>query len=122
MTEGNYEAGDVNLVDNNETALDDDEEYEAGDVNTIGRSAPVEPKMPKAVLSYVANFLADDKDAIEIDVEERNGSSLLRLRVAQPDMGRVIGRRGRTAQAIRTVVGAAGAKEGIKTGVDIADV
>jgi hypothetical protein len=41
--------------------------------------------------------------------------------VAPDDMGRVIGRRGRTAQALRTLVGVAGARQGIQTSVDIVD-
>ena len=48
-------------------------------------------------------------------------ASTLRLHVAPDDMGKVIGRRGRVAQAIRTVVRAAGAREGIEASVDIVD-
>lgn len=75
-----------------------------------------------SVLDYLARELVDDPDAVEIDHElRRRGGTILRLTVAPDDMGRVIGRRGRTAQAIRTVVRVAAAKAGEDVIVDIAD-
>ena len=56
-----------------------------------------------------------------INTEERGDSVRFRIHVAPEDMGRVIGRRGRVAQAIRTVVAAAGARDGVQTSVDIVD-
>lgn len=76
---------------------------------------------PVAVLTYLARSLADDPDAVVIEAEERRNGVRLGLHVAPEDMGRVIGRRGRTAQAIRTLVGAAGARDGVQTSVDIID-
>ncbi len=116
-----YEPGDVNAVD----AVP----YEAGDVNTIpgvvGRTPETDGTkrgaMPIAVLDYLARAMTDDPDAVVIRREERRGSTILRLHVAPRDMGRVIGRRGRTAQAIRTLVAAAGARDGEQTVVDIVD-
>jgi uncharacterized protein len=77
--------------------------------------------LSRGVLDYLARSIVDDPDAVEIEVEEGRRSVTLRLRVSPSDMGRVIGRRGRVAQAIRTVVRAAGAREGIDTTVDIVD-
>jgi predicted RNA-binding protein YlqC (UPF0109 family) len=54
-------------------------------------------------------------------VSERQGKVVLSLSVGAGDMGRIIGRRGRTAQAIRALVGAAGARDGVTTSVDIVD-
>jgi predicted RNA-binding protein YlqC (UPF0109 family) len=65
--------------------------------------------------------LSDEPEAVAIETEERRGGVRLNLHVAQTDMGRVIGRRGRTAQAIRTVVNVAGAKDGVQVSVDILD-
>ncbi len=57
-----------------------------------------------------------------VDLDEgRRGDVRLSLHVAPDDMGKVIGRRGRVAQAIRTVVRAAGAREGVEVSVDIVD-
>ena len=130
-----YEDGDVNVVaddyddDDVNVAFDD---YEDGDVNAVvGTDDPVVSRaeagnrtaggMPGAVLGYLARSLANEPDAVVVDVEDRSGSVRLRLRVAQEDMGRVIGRRGRTAQALRTLVGVAGARDGVQTNVDIVD-
>ncbi len=73
------------------------------------------------VLDYLAKAIVEDPDSVEIEVDEGRRSVTLRLRVSPGDMGRVIGRRGRVAQAIRTVVRAAGAREGVDASVDIVD-
>ena len=77
--------------------------------------------IPKNVLDYVARQIVDEPDAVVVEVEERRSGIELRLHVAPDDMGKVIGKRGRVAQAIRTVVRAAGAKEGVDAQVDIVD-
>jgi predicted RNA-binding protein YlqC (UPF0109 family) len=73
------------------------------------------------VLDYVARAIVDDPDSVQIHAEEDRRGVTLRLHVAPDDMGKVIGRRGRVAQAIRTVVRAAGARERIEASVDIVD-
>jgi uncharacterized protein len=71
------------------------------------------------VLQHIARSLVDDPDAVQIAVEEGEGSVILRLSVAPDDVGKVIGRRGRTARAIRDVVRAAGTQAGVATVVEI---
>ena len=122
-----YEAGDINTVDGDDqvdiNAVADDDL--AGDVNDNGEgnesNDPFDGGTPLAVLNYLARSLSNDPDAVIIDSEERRGGLRLSLHVAPEDMGRVIGRRGRTAQAIRTLVNVAGAKDGIAASVDIVD-
>jgi predicted RNA-binding protein YlqC (UPF0109 family) len=76
----------------------------------------------EVVLAYLADQLVDDHEAVIIESEPgRNGGTRLSLRVASDDMGKVIGRRGRVAQSIRSVVRAAGAAEGHDVVVDIVD-
>ncbi len=75
----------------------------------------------RAVLEYLAAQVVDDPSAVTIDAEQGAHQLTLRLRVAPDDMGKVIGKRGRVAQSIRTVVRAAGAREGISVNVDIVD-
>jgi len=75
----------------------------------------------QTVLEYLAKSIVDDPDSVVVEVEQSRSGLSLRLHVAPSDMGRVIGRRGRVAQAIRTVVRAAGAREGIEAEVDIVD-
>jgi uncharacterized protein len=80
----------------------------------------LEGSVPRAVLEYLAKAIVDDPDSVVVEVEEGRTTSL-RLNVSPDDMGRVIGRRGRTAQAIRTVVRAAAAREGAEVDVDFVD-
>lgn len=78
--------------------------------------------MARDVLEFVAKSIVDEPDAVVIEYEEgRRGDVRLSLRVSPDDMGKVIGRRGRVAQAIRAVVRAAGAREGLEVAVDIVD-
>ncbi len=77
--------------------------------------------LPRAVLEYLAKSIVDDAESVLVEAEKGRNGLTLRLHVAPADMGRVIGRRGRVAQAIRTVVRAAGAREGVEAEVDIVD-
>jgi predicted RNA-binding protein YlqC (UPF0109 family) len=118
-----YEAGDINQTDADDPAdvndVDPGNEGEAGEGNE--RHA-VDGGTPLAILTYLARALSNDPDAVVVETEERRNGVRLNLHVAPEDMGRVIGRRGRTAQAIRTLVNVAGAKDGVQASVDIVDV
>ena len=94
---------------------DFDDEDEEDDFNKVVGG------VPRGVLEYIAKAIVDEPEAVEVDLSERRGAVMLSLHVAPDDMGQVIGRRGRIAQAIRTVVRAAGAAEGIDASVDIVD-
>jgi predicted RNA-binding protein YlqC (UPF0109 family) len=74
-----------------------------------------------AVLDYIARSIVDDPDSVRIETDRDRRGTMLRLHVAPDDMGKVIGRRGRVAQSIRTLVRAAAAKEGAEVNVDIVD-
>jgi predicted RNA-binding protein YlqC (UPF0109 family) len=76
----------------------------------------------KAVVEHVTRALADEPEMIEVDVQEKGRDEVFLLVHASPsDMGRLIGRRGRVIQAIRQLTRAAGAMEGVKAGVDVAE-
>jgi predicted RNA-binding protein YlqC (UPF0109 family) len=75
----------------------------------------------RATLEYLTRALVDDPDAVVVEADERSRSVRFRVRVAPGDMGRVIGRRGRVAQAIRTLVRVGGARDGVDTNVDFVD-
>src|SRR3954447_22000017 len=106
MSDAGVEEVDVDLDE------EDDDEVEDGN--------RLEGSVPRTVLEYLAKAIVDDPDSVVVDVEEGR-TVTLRLNVSPDDMGRVIGRRGRTAQAIRTVVRAAAAREGMDVHVDIVD-
>ena len=81
----------------------------------------IEGATARAVLEYLARSIVDEPDAVVIDVDEGRRTLTLRLHVAPGDMGKVIGKRGRVAQAIRTIVRAAGARDELSVDVDIVD-
>ncbi|MBM3465462.1 MAG: KH domain-containing protein [Armatimonadetes bacterium] len=73
----------------------------------------------KDLLEYLARRLVDHPDQVEVDLVEGDRSVILELRVDPDDMGRVIGRQGRVAQALRTLVKAAAARDGRRVTVEI---
>jgi uncharacterized protein len=76
----------------------------------------------KQLLEYLAEGLVEDPDAVAVEqFEEDDGTIVLELCVAEADYGRIIGRGGRTAHALRTVVKAAAASEGTHVLLDIVD-
>ena len=75
----------------------------------------------KEVLEYIARNLVDDPDAVQVTEVPGDGLLTLRLTVAPEDMGKVIGKRGRTVRAIRDVVRAAAMKTGVTTFVEIVE-
>ena len=76
----------------------------------------------KAIVETIAKALADDPDAVRVGQSERRGMTVIELQVASGDLGRVIGRQGRTAAAVRTVLAAAGEARGVRATLDIRDV
>ena len=75
----------------------------------------------KELVEFLARELVDDPDAVEVTESTDDRGTLFTLRVAPDDMGKVIGKAGRTARAIRTVVRAAATRQGTNVHVDIAD-
>jgi predicted RNA-binding protein YlqC (UPF0109 family) len=76
----------------------------------------------RSVCEYLVKAMVDDPDGVHVDVTERRGRTLIEVRVSPGDMGRVIGKRGRIAQSIRTVVRAAAVRDGIDVDVDFVDL
>ena len=106
---------------------DVDQDYGDDDVNLID-DAPAGPDdesdpAPTAVsvLDLLVTSLVDDPDAVRIDPIEQRGRVRLEVRVGPDDMGRVIGKRGRVANAIRTVVRAAAVRDGVDVDVEFED-
>jgi predicted RNA-binding protein YlqC (UPF0109 family) len=76
----------------------------------------------KELLEYLARQLVDEPDEVEVgQFDEDDGTVVLELAVAEDDYGKIIGKGGRTANALRTVVKAAAVKEGRRVLVDIVD-
>jgi uncharacterized protein len=75
----------------------------------------------KELLEFLARELVDEPDAVEVTESQDDRGLLLSLHVAPDDMGKVIGKGGRTARAIRSVVRAAGTRAGVHASVEIVD-
>ena len=73
------------------------------------------------LLAYLARELVDDPAAVRVEEEDREDALVLVLHVAPDDVGKVIGRQGRIARALRTVVRAAAARENRRVSVEIVD-
>jgi predicted RNA-binding protein YlqC (UPF0109 family) len=73
----------------------------------------------KELIEFVAGKLVDYPDQIEVNLQEDDESITLELRVAQEDLGKVIGKQGRTARAMRAVLAASLTGEGKRTRLEI---
>ncbi len=75
----------------------------------------------RAWVEAMARDLVDQVDSVDVRLVEEQGADVLELAVEPEEMGRVIGRQGRTAQALRTLLSAAGAKHGRSYELEILD-
>ena len=73
------------------------------------------------LVAELARRLVDDPDAVRVDEVERDGAVVLQLHVAKDDVGKVIGRQGRLARALRTIVRAGGVEAGRRLQLEIVD-
>ena len=92
------------------------------EVDDVEADAPAGAPNAVAVLEYVVKQVVDNPDAVTVSTTEgRRGGLQLDVRVGDGDMGRVIGKRGRIAQSIRTVVRAAAVKDGAQVDIEFVD-
>lgn len=75
----------------------------------------------RETIEMVVKALVDDPDAVDVREIDRNGTIRLEVRVAQPDMGKVIGKQGRTVRALRSLVYAAGIKQHRRFVLDVVE-
>ena len=131
MSDAGNDVGNVNAdddVDDNvgnadvgNTVVDDDFDDMAGNRVDDNVGNRVEGGSARSVLDYIARSLAGEPDAVVVETDQTSRGLRFRIHVAPGDRGRMIGRRGRVAQAIRTVVRVAGSREGVDTNVDFVD-
>ena len=77
--------------------------------------------MEKDLIEYIAKSLVDDPSAVSVQEVEGDKSTIIELRVAQGDIGKVIGKYGRIAKALRTVLSASTSKSGKRYSLEILD-
>ncbi len=92
------------------------DEVESDDVET-DELAPT----AVAVLTHIVKSLVDDTDSVSVEVDDSGRRLALNVRVGEGELGRVIGRRGRTASSIRTVTRAAAAKDDVEVDIEFLD-
>ena len=73
------------------------------------------------LLAYLARSLVDEPEAVRVEQAEEDGALVLRLHVAPDDVGKVIGRQGRVARALRTIVRAGAVRERRRVLLEIVD-
>ena len=77
--------------------------------------------MEKDLIEYIAKSLVDEPDAVSVAETENEKGTVIQLKVANDDIGKVIGKYGRIAKALRTVLSAAAMKDGRRFSLDILD-
>ncbi len=116
MSDTDFGAEDQDYEDDDfRDDYEDDDFDDDGDINTI------EVPTARTVLEFLVKSVVENPDDVEVEVVERQGSVSLEVTVAEGDMGRVIGRRGRVANSIRTIVRAAASKDGSPIDVEFVD-
>ena len=75
----------------------------------------------KEFIEYLSKQLVDQPESVVIEEESKDDKLIPKLRVAQPDIGKIIGKKGRTAFALRTLVAAVGKKAGKKVELEVLD-
>jgi predicted RNA-binding protein YlqC (UPF0109 family) len=73
----------------------------------------------KELVELIAKALVDDPSAVAVEVIESDGAAVVELRVAPADLGKVIGRQGRTARSMRTILAAVGTKRKVRAVLEI---
>jgi predicted RNA-binding protein YlqC (UPF0109 family) len=71
------------------------------------------------LIEFVAKALVDDPEAVRVEVHEEDGAQVIELTVAEDDMGKVIGRNGSVAKALRTLLKVTAAKDGQPVSLEI---
>lgn len=105
---------DPNLRDD-EDLDDEDDDFNRVDGNSV--SVPT----AQSVLDYLVRSIVDDPDAVRVEVDDHGRRPSLNVYVAPGDMGRIIGKRGRVAQSIRTVVRAAAVRDDREVDIEFID-
>ena len=91
------------------------------DVVTDDEGGDAGPESARNVLEFLVRSVVDNPDEVAVEVDDDGRRPSLNVTVADGDMGRVIGKRGRVAQSIRTVTRAAAARDGVEVDIEFLD-
>jgi predicted RNA-binding protein YlqC (UPF0109 family) len=103
--------------------FEEDDEFEDDDFedDVAAEGNRVVGARARAAVEHIAKHLVDDPDGIFVDANERGENVTLLVHASPGDLGRIIGKRGRVIQSVRQVARAAGATEGVRVSVDVAE-
>ena len=107
------------LEDDDDGEFEDDDDFEDDEIG--GEGNRIRGARAKGVIELVARNLVDDPDGVFIDATERSDNVAILIHTSPGDLGRIIGKRGRVIQALRQVGRAAGATEGVRVTVEVAE-
>jgi predicted RNA-binding protein YlqC (UPF0109 family) len=99
---------------------DDDAEYDAVDEPVFAAPGDGAEQL-RTLVVYLATNLVDDPESVEVEARQRGGSVFISLRVPEEELGKVIGRGGRIARAMRTALMIAGSRYNVRATLDIED-
>ena len=124
LEENDGETGGPVIDDEYEISYADDDDGDGGDggeepddfAPTTDAAAHL-----RSLVAYLAANLVDDPDTVEVDARQRGGSVFISLRVPEEELGKVIGRGGRIARAMRTALMIAGSRNNVRASLDIED-
>jgi predicted RNA-binding protein YlqC (UPF0109 family) len=111
----------VSVHDELEEAYDEGLDLDEFDDEFGAEGNRVDTARARAVTEFLARELVEDVDAIEVTTSEARGETTLLIHASPQDLGRLIGRRGRVIQAVRQVARAAGAADGARVNVEVAE-
>jgi uncharacterized protein len=90
-------------------------------MNEVSPTASKAPELMKQLILDIVQALVDQPDDVSVEMINDNESTVIRLRVAHQDIGKVIGKQGRTARSLRTILGAASMKLHHRFALDIVE-
>jgi uncharacterized protein len=100
---------------------DDYDDGEYGEDDVAYAPATEAAERLRGLVTYLATNLVDDPESVEVEARQRGGSVFVSLRVPEEELGKVIGRGGRIARAMRTALMIAGSRNNVRASLDIED-
>ena len=100
---------------------EDESDAEYGEDSALYAPATDAAERLRGLVAYLATNLVDDPENVEVEARQRGGSVFISLRVPEEELGKVIGRGGRIARAMRTALMIAGSRNNVRASLDIED-
>jgi hypothetical protein len=120
MDDDNAAGTETTIVEYDEELYDGEIDVFDDDVALLAPPTDVAEQL-RGLVAYLATNLVDDAESVEVEARQRGGSVFISLRVPEEELGKVIGRGGRIARAMRTALMIAGSRNNVRASLDIED-